>query len=141
MSVGSATMNGFVYRGNVNLPVAGGGTIQMMEFTVSSMSMSNAVTRISENGVTATETDASFTASGVTMYATRLSGSLFGTIPVTFTPSTVTAAMIKLPDAPAILSFANVITGLVPITMTNVTADQTVILAGQAQKVTVGVSD
>jgi hypothetical protein len=134
MSVGSATMNGFVYQGNVSLPRAGGGTVQMMEFTVSSMTMSNAVTRITENGETATETDASFTASGVTMYATSLTGDIYGIpLPVTFTPSTALTQLLKV---------TNLATGTVlPITMTSVTADQTVILASQAQKTTIGVSD
>jgi hypothetical protein len=134
MNVGSATMDGFVYKGNVNLPLAGGGTIQMMEFTVGSMTMSNAVTRITENGTTATETDASFTASGVTMYATSLTGDIYGIpLPVTFTPSTALTQLLKVTD---------LLTGTVlPITMTSVTADQTVILASQAQKTTIGVSD
>src|SRR5437660_759710 len=74
--------------------------------------------------------DASFTASGVTMYATKLSGSLLG-VPVTFTPSNASAVL---------LDIANLVTGVVPLTMTNVTADQTVILAGQAQKTAVGVT-
>jgi hypothetical protein len=130
MTVGSATMTGFTYKGNVSLPVAGGGTVQMMEFTVDSMTMAHAVTQISEDGQAGTETDASFSASGVTMYATRLSGSILG-VPVTFTPSTTSAVL---------LSIANLATGLVPITMTGVTADQAVILAGQAQKTTVGVT-
>src|SRR6185437_8535543 len=133
MTVGSATMNGFVYKGNVDLPLAGGGTIQMMEFTVDSMSMSNAVTKILENGETGTETDASFTASGVTLYATQLTGDIYGIpLPVTFTPTTVLTQLLKI---------TNVATGTVlPITMTNLTADQTVILAGQAQKTTVAVT-
>jgi hypothetical protein len=132
MTVGSATMNGFVYKGNINLPLAGGGTIQMMEFTVDSMSMSSAVTQISENGQTGTETDAAFTASGVTLYATQLSGDLYGTLPVTFTPTTALTQLLKI---------TNLATGTVlPVTMTHLTADQTVILAGQAQKTTVGVT-
>jgi hypothetical protein len=130
MTVDSATMTGFTYKGNVNLPLAGGGTVQMMEFTVDSMTMAHAVTRITEDGQTGTETDASFSASGVTMYATRLSGSILG-VPVTFTPSTTSAVL---------LSVANLATRLVPITMTGVTADQAVILAGQAQKTAVGVT-
>ncbi|TVZ03827.1 hypothetical protein EAS64_15320 [Trebonia kvetii] len=130
MSVDAATMTNFQYKGNVDLPLAGGGTVTMMEFTVDSMSMSNATTVISEDGLTGTENDASFTASGVTMYATKLSGSILG-IPVTFTPSTASAVL---------LDIANVVTGVVPITMTGVTADQTVILAGQAQKTAVGVT-
>ena len=130
MTVDSATMTNFQYKGNVDLPLAGGGTVTVMEFTVDSMSMANATTVISEAGQTGTETDASFTASGVTMYATKLSGSILG-IPVTFTPSTASAIL---------LDIANLITGIVPITMTSVTADQAVILAGQAQKTAVGVT-
>jgi hypothetical protein len=130
MTVGSATMTGFTYKGNVNLPLAGGGTVKMMEFTVGSMTMSHAVTQITEDGQTGTETDASFSASGVIMYATRLSGSILG-VPVTFTPTTTSAVLLKI---------ANLATGLVPITMTSVTANQAVILAGQAQKTAVGVS-
>lgn len=138
MSVGTATMTGFTYKGNVNLPLAGGGTVSVMEFTVRSMTMSNATTVIVENGQTGRETDASFSASGVTMYATRLSGTIvapgtsLGVLPVTFTPSTASAVL---------LTITNLVTGTVPITMTNLTADQAVILAGQAQKVTVAVTD
>lgn len=134
MSVGSATMNGFVYKGNVNLPRAGGGTVQVMEFTVSSMSMSNITTLISENGVTGKETDTGFTASGVTLYATQLTGDIYGIpLPVTFTPTTALTQLLKITD---------LATGTVlPISMTNVTADQAVILAGQAQKTAVAVSD
>jgi hypothetical protein len=133
MTVGSATMNGFVYKGNVNLPLAGGGTIQMMEFTVDSMTMSNAVTQISENGQTGTETDASFSASGVTMYATQLTGDIYGVpVPLTFTPATALTQVLRLTD----LGTGTVL----PVVMTNLTADQTVILAGQAQKTTVGVT-
>ena len=130
MTVDSATMTRFTYKGNVSLPLAGGGTVRMMEFTVDSMTMTHAVTQITEAGQTGTETDASFSASGVTMYATRLSGSILG-VPVTFTPSTASAVL---------LSVANLATGLVPITLTSVTADQAVILAGQAQKTAVGVT-
>jgi hypothetical protein len=130
MTVSSATMTGFTYKGNVSLPLAGGGTVRMMEFTVGSMTMTHAVTQITEAGQTGTETDASFSASGVTMYATRLSGSILG-VPVTFTPSMTSAVLLKV---------ANLATSLVPITMTGVTADQTVILAGQAQKTVVGVT-
>jgi hypothetical protein len=130
MTVDSATMTNFQYKGNVDLPLAGGGTVTMMEFTVDSMSMSNATTVISEAGQTGTENDASFTASGVTMYATKLSGSLLG-VPLTFTPSTASAVL---------LDVANLVTGVAPLTLTGVTADQAVILAGQAQKTAVGVT-
>jgi hypothetical protein len=122
MTVDSATMTGFTYAGNVTMPVAGGGTLLMMEFTADSMTMSGATTEITENGLTGKETDAAFAASGVTLYATRLSGSILG-VPVTFTPSNA-----------AVLTAANLVTGLVPITMTSVTADQAMITAAQAQK-------
>ena len=148
MAVGSATMTGFTYKGNVSLPLAGGGTVQLMEFTVGSMSMSNAVTTISENGQTGTETDAEFSANGVTMYATQLSGTLVNAagltvpgIPLSFTPSTLTVAnLLKLPNIGE-LQLADLITSSTTLTLTNVTADQTVILAGQAQKTTIGVTD
>ena len=130
MTVSSATLTGFTYKGNVSLPLAGGGTVRMMEFTVDSMTMTHAVTQITEAGQTGTETDASFSASGVTMYATRLSGSILG-VPVTFTPSMTSAVLLQV---------ANLATSRVPITMTGVTADQTVILAGQARKTVVGVT-
>lgn len=123
MSVDSATMTKFTYLGNVNMPVAGGGAVTMMEFTADSMTMSGVTTVITEDGLTGKETDAGFTASGVTLYATRLSGSIFGAAPVTFTPSNA-----------GVLGLANLLTGLVPITMTGVTADQAIILAAQAQK-------
>jgi hypothetical protein len=123
MTASSATMDGFTYQGNVDVPVAGGGTVEMMEFTASSADFSAATTAITQDGGTVTENDASFTASGVTLYATRLSGSLFGVLPVTFTPSTASALLLT-----------NGITGLVTVTMTGVTADQTIIVASQAAK-------
>ena len=141
MTVGSATLDGFTYKGNVDLPRAGGGSVEMMEFTVSSMSMSSVETQIQENGDTGTETDGSFTATGVTMYATQLSGSLLG-IPVTFTPSSLTVANLSLLKLPtSTLQLTNLITSSVSLPMTNITADQAVILAGQASKTTISVSD
>jgi hypothetical protein len=116
-------MDGFAYQGNVNVPVAGGGTVEMMEFTASSAVFSPVTTSITQDGATVTENDGSFAATGVTLYATQLSGSLFGILPVTFTPSTAGALMLT-----------NGITGLIPVTMTGVTADQTIIIASQATK-------
>jgi hypothetical protein len=123
MTASSATMDGFTYQGNVNVPQAGGGTVEMMEFTASSADFSSVSTAISQDGATVTETDGSFSASGVTLYATQLSGSLFGVLPVTFTPSTASALLLT-----------NGITGLIDVTMTGVTADQTIIVASQATK-------
>ena len=140
MAVNSAMMNGLVYEGNVNLPVAGGGTVEMMEFKVDSMSMSGATTTIIEQGVTATETDSAFSASGVTLYTTHLSGSLGGVLPVSFTPSTLTVAnLLQLPSST--LDVLNILTSGITTPMTGVTADQAVIIAGTATKTTIGVSD
>jgi hypothetical protein len=71
MTASSADMTGFTYQGNVSLPVAGGGTVPMMEFTASSADFSSAVTAINQDGATVTENDTSFTASGVTLYTTQ----------------------------------------------------------------------
>jgi hypothetical protein len=133
MTVNSATMNNFVYVGNANVPTAGGGTVLEMEFTASSADFSGVTTTITEDGNTATETDGSFTASGVTMYATQLTGTvtLLGlpTVQLTFTPSNAME-----------LFATDGFTGLAGITMTGVTADQTILIAGQAQKTDVSAS-
>lgn len=129
ITANSATLTGFTYVGNVNMPVAGGGTVTMMEFTIGSMAMSGVTTVVTEAGVTGKETDSTFDASdGVTLYATMLSGTLSGTT-VTFTPSTA-----------ASLYAANLATWALPVTMTDVTADQAMITAGLAQKTAVTVA-
>ena len=60
---------------------------------------------------------------GVTLYATKLTGSLPG-VPLTFTPSTVSAVL---------LTVASVLTSSATITMTNVTTDQPIVIAGALQ--------
>jgi hypothetical protein len=121
LTAGSATLTGFKYQGNVEVPTAGG-TQSMMKFTADSISLSGTVTvTVTENGSTVTTVSATQDFSdGVTLYATKLSGSLLG-VPLTFTPSTVSAVL---------LSVASVATGLVPITMTGVTTDQLLISGG-----------
>lgn len=121
LTAGSATLTGFKYQGNVDVPTAGG-TQSMMKFTADSISLSGTVTvTVTENGSTVTTVSATQDFSdGVTLYATKLSGSLLG-VPLTFTPSTVSAVL---------LSVASVATGLVPITMTGVTTDQLLISGG-----------
>jgi hypothetical protein len=121
LTAGSAALTGFKYQGNVDVPVAGG-TQSMMKFTADSISLSGTVTvTVTENGSTITTVSATQDFSdGVTLYATKLSGTLLG-VPLTFTPSTVSAVL---------LSVASVATGLVPITMTGVTTDQLLISGG-----------
>jgi len=57
------------------------------------------------------------------LYATRLTGSLLG-VPLTFTPSTVSAVL---------LTVASVLTSSATMTMTNVTTDQPIVIAGALQ--------
>lgn len=125
LTAGSATLSGFTYQGNVDMPVAGGGTVTMMEFTADSMTLAGGVTdSVTQDGVTTQTSSPELDFGGnVTLYATQLSGSLLG-VPVTFTPSTVSQVL---------LSVANLITGVVPITLTNVTTDQPLVSAGSLQ--------
>jgi hypothetical protein len=118
-------MTGFVYQGNVDMPVAGGGTVTMMKFTADSITLAGGVTEsVTQDGITTVTTSPTLAFSGgVTLYATKLSGSL-GIVPLTFTPSTVSGIL---------LSVANLITGVVPITLTGVTTDQPLVSAGALQ--------
>ena len=125
LTAGSATMTGFAYQGNVSVPVAGGGSQAMMKFTADSITLAGGVTDTVTQGGTSTVTTSPTLAfsGGVTLYATKLSGSLAG-VPVTFTPSTVSAVLLTL---------ANLLTGVTPITLTGVTTDQPLVLAGALQ--------
>jgi hypothetical protein len=60
----------------------------------------------------------------MTLYATKLCGNLGGVLPLCFTPSTVSAVL---------LSVANLLTAVAPITMTDVTTDQPLTTAGALQ--------
>jgi hypothetical protein len=64
------------------------------------------------------------------LYATKLSGTLLG-IPITLTPGNVVSTLLQV---------LNTLTPLVPITMTNVTADQPVVLANSVSITGLGVS-
>lgn len=136
LTAGTASITGFHYVGNVGVPTASG-TQTMMEFTADSIDLSGTVTvTVTQNGTTVTTVSASQDFSnGVTLYATRLSGSLQAVaglpgVPLTFSPSTITAAnLLKLPNAGE-LQLANLITGAIPLTMTNVTTDQLLISGG-----------
>jgi hypothetical protein len=123
LSAGSASLTDFQYQGNVSIPVACGGSQEMMEFTASSADLSGDVTvSVTQGGQTTDTSSPSLGFSdGMTLYATKLCGNLLGALPVCFTPSTVSAVL---------LSIANVVTGTVPITMTDVTTDQPLTTAG-----------
>jgi hypothetical protein len=126
LSAGSATMTDFKYQGIVNMPVAGGGSEQMLEFTASSAALSGDVTvSVTQDGLT---TDTSSPTLGfnddLTLYATQLCGNIFGVLPQCFTPTTSSAILLEL---------ANLLTGIVPITITDVTTDQPLATAGALQ--------
>jgi hypothetical protein len=125
LTAGSATLAHFAYAGNVTLPVGGGGSVSMMKFTADSITLAGAVTDTVTQGGTTTVTSSPTLAfsGGVTLYATKLTGSLLG-VPLTFTPSTVSAVL---------LTIASVLTSGATITMTNVTTDQPIVIAGVLQ--------
>lgn len=125
LTAGSATLAHFAYAGNVTLPVGGGGSVSMMKFTADSITLAGGVTDTVTQGETTTVTSSPTLAfsGGVTLYATKLTGSLLG-VPLTFTPSTVSAVL---------LTIASVLTSSATITMTNVTTDQPIVIAGALQ--------
>jgi hypothetical protein len=125
LTAGSATLAHFAYAGNVTLPVGGGGSVSMMKFTADSITLAGVVTDTVTQGGTTTVTSSPTLAfsGGVTLYATKLTGSLLG-VPLTFTPSTVSAVL---------LTIASVLTSSTAITMTNVTTDQPIVIAGALQ--------
>jgi Family of unknown function (DUF6114) len=126
LTAGSVTLTDFQYLGNVSVPVSGGASEEMMEFTASSADLSGDVTvSVTQGGLT---TDTSSPTLGfnddMTLYATKLCGNLFGVLPICFTPSTVSAVL---------LSIANLVTAAAPITMTDVITDQPLTTAGTLQ--------
>lgn len=125
LSAGSATLTNFAFKGIVNMPVGCGGTQQMMEFTASSATLAGGVTvTVTQDGQnTATTSPTLGFSNGMTLYATELCGKLAG-IPLCFTPATVSAVL---------LSIANLLTGGLPITLTNVVTNQPLALAGGLQ--------
>jgi hypothetical protein len=125
LTAGSATLAHFAYAGNVTLPVGGGGSVSMMKFTADSITLAGGVTDTVTQGGTTTVTSSPALAfsGGVTLYATKLTASLLG-VPLTFTPSTVSAVL---------LTIASVLTSGATITMTNVTTDQPIVIAGALQ--------
>jgi hypothetical protein len=131
LTAASATLTGFAYQGVVNMPVAGGGTVQMMKFTLTSQSLSSATQTVTETGRTLTTKLAAATFSGnVVLYATKLSGNL-GAIPLALTPGNAVSTLLQL---------LKTLTPALPLTLTNVTANQPVLLAGSTVIRGLGVS-
>ncbi len=105
------------------MPVNGGGTLKMMKFTMSSQALSGLTLTATGAGTTLVSSAVSATFSGnVVLYATKLSGKLLG-VPLTLTPGNAESTLLQL---------LSTLTPLVPVTMTNVTADQPVVLGSSA---------
>jgi hypothetical protein len=121
---GSATLDGMSYQGTAHVPTAGG-TLTMMKFTMSSLTLTGGVrATVTQNGQTTVTSNSSLDFSGgVVLYATKLSGSLLG-IPITLTPGNVVTVLLKL---------LNSLTPLVPVTMTNVTTDDFLVASDSLQ--------
>jgi hypothetical protein len=121
---GSATLDGLSYQGTAQVPTASG-TLTMMKFTMSSLTLTGGVTAtVTQNGQTTVTTNSSLDfGGGVVLYATKLSGSLLG-VPVTLTPGNVITVLLRL---------LNSLTPLVPVTMTNVTTDDFLVASDSLQ--------
>ena len=121
---GSATLDGMSYRGMTQVPTASG-TVTMMKFTMSSLTLTGGVrATVTQNGQTTVTNDSSLDFSGgVVLYAAELSGSLLG-IPVRLAPGNVVTVLLKL---------LNSLTPLVPVTMTNVTTDDFLVASDSLQ--------
>lgn len=135
LTAGTANITGFHYVGNVNVPTAAGSQ-SMMEFTADSIDLGGTVTvTVTQNGSTVTTVSATQDfGDGVTLYATKLSGSLQAVsglpgVPLAFTPSTIGVSLLKLPNVGE-LQLANLVTGAIPLTLTGVTTDQLLISGG-----------
>ncbi|HSZ38859.1 MAG TPA: DUF6114 domain-containing protein [Trebonia sp.] len=127
LTAGAATLDDFQFVGVVNLPVAGGGTEQTLEFTASSASLTgNVNVAVTQNWITSNTSSPDLDFSDdMTLYSTKLCGDIYGiTGQVCFTPSTIDQVLLRV---------ASVLTGVVPISMTDVTTDQPVTTAGGLQ--------
>jgi hypothetical protein len=126
LTAGSSTLDDFTFVGIVNMPVDGG-TEKMLKFTASPADLTDGVTvTITEQGHTLTTSNTALTTTGgLTLYATKLTGTIEGIVgPLTFTPTTIDALLLKVTD---------LVTGLIPITMTNVSIDQFLMIGGTQQ--------
>ncbi|TNC18876.1 DUF6114 domain-containing protein [Amycolatopsis alkalitolerans] len=127
LTAGSVRVTGFAYQGVAPMPTAGGGTVRMMKFTVGTLSAANGVKgNIGRSGrstvLAASSMD--FTG-GVTLYATKFSGRLLG-VPMTLTPGNAESELIRLLKS---------VTPAMPLTLTDVVAEQPIMQASSFQSV------
>ncbi len=118
---GAALLKGSAYQGVAHVPVAGGGTVAMMKFSMSSLTLTGGPTlTVLDKGVTASAASASMQFTGnVVLYATKLSGDLAGA-PVTLTPNSPLALVLQLLGS---------VTQRVQLRLTNVATNQPYISA------------
>jgi hypothetical protein len=97
------------------------GNVQMMQFSATSLDLSDMQLTVSQGGATMTTTADSLDLTGdVLLYATELSGDLLG-IPLTITPSTPIADILQVLGEAGLTQS---LTQVVPLAMTNVTTLQ-----------------
>lgn len=131
LTASSVTLDSFHFDGDVTIPAARGGTVTMMKFSASAATINNATITVTQDGATTITRSPVLTfTGGMTLYATKLSGSLLG-LPLTFTPSTASSIL---------LNISNLLTGLVPITMTRVTTTQPITTAAALTTTTLTIS-
>ena len=113
-------MSQFAYQGGTNLPTPGGGSVQVMKFTAGSFRASSVNGTIKQDGHVTTLTSPSLIFNGdITIYATKFSGHLLG-VPVTLTPHNAESVLLQQLKS---------VTPVAPVTMTDVTAKQPIMIA------------
>lgn len=122
----SSTMKKLNFVGVATLPVGGGGSEKALEFTASSASLSAVNIKVTQDGASVVTKTASLGfPDGLTLYTTKMCGQVEGIAPnICFTPDTASQVLLKL---------ASALGKATPITMTNVTADQFLNIAGTTQ--------
>lgn len=122
----SSTLTKLNLAGVTTLPVGGGGSEKVLEFTASSASLSSVGITIHQSGHTVLTTTTSLSMpNGMTLYTTKMCGQVEGIAPnLCFTPDTASQVALKL---------ASVLGQAVPITMTNVSASQFLNVAATSQ--------
>jgi hypothetical protein len=114
LTASSAVITGFAYDGLATVHTAKG-PVKMMQFTMSSLSLTGVALTVSQGGTELTTDAPQLDLNGkVVLYATKLSGDLLG-VPITITPQTPIATILQA-VAP--------LTKSVLVPMTNVVTDQ-----------------
>lgn len=129
LTADSAFLYGLSYDGRAQVATANG-TVTMMKFSLSSLTLSGHITlTVSQGGTTAVTQSSSMQFGGpVVLYATKLSGNLLGFVPVTLTPDSPIALILQ-----AVARITQALTQATPVPMTNVVTDQPYTTAGSFQ--------